>query len=260
MRRYRRLIIYSAICLILFALYQFLISPRYVVPILMYHRFGYGKGSLYVTPENFERQIAYLKNKGYNVIRLDELIKGIRDKKNFPHNTVVITIDDGYKDLSKYAYPILVRYNLPATIFLVAQKIGNDPEYLTWAQINNMSEQLITVGAHTSNHTYLPSIKDNKVLYSEIFDCKKIIESKINRQIKIFSYPTGGFNERIKKLVKDAGYIGACTTNRGYDKLNKDVFELKRVKIKNTDTHKPFSFWLKLSGYYNIFRRCKSGD
>ncbi|MDP2830799.1 MAG: hypothetical protein Q8O02_00950, partial [Candidatus Omnitrophota bacterium] len=72
-----------------------------------------------------------------------------------------------------------------------------------------------------------------------------------------FCYPIGGFNEIVKKLVKEASYKGACTTNRGADRFNRDVYELKRVKMTNFDMSKPFYFRLKLSGYYNLFRSRK---
>ena len=67
----------------------------------------------------------FLKEKHYNVIPLDELVKGIKKGKKFAHNTVVITFDDGYQDNYSYAYPILKKYGFPATIFLISDYIGN---------------------------------------------------------------------------------------------------------------------------------------
>jgi hypothetical protein len=90
-------------------LYFFWLSPRYTVPILTYHSFDYDKGLLSVAPENFERQMDYLKDKGFKVISLNELATGIKNRRKFAHNTVVITIDDGYKNNFTYAYPILDR-------------------------------------------------------------------------------------------------------------------------------------------------------
>ena len=98
--------------------------PRYTVPILTYHSFDYGRGTLSITPENFEKQMRYLKDKGYNVIPLDELVAGIKNKKKFAHNTVVITIDDGYENNFTYAYPVLKKYGFPAIIFLITNQIG----------------------------------------------------------------------------------------------------------------------------------------
>ena len=245
---------------ILSAFYLLWLSPRYVVPILMYHRFGYDNSSLFVTPENFAKQMAYLKNKGYEIISLNELVKGIISQKKFKHNTVVITIDDGYKDNYLYAYPIIKEYDFTATIFIIANFIDNKEDFLTWNEIKRMSANKIYFGAHTKNNIYLPSVEKIEVLLDETSGCKELIESKIGMPIHYFCYPTGGFTEKIKAILKEAGYKGACTTNRGFSELNKDVYELKRIKVTNSDMTKPLNFWAKLSGYYNLFRSRKGGE
>lgn len=240
------------------AFYFLYLSPRYTVPILMYHRFGSKESSLFVSPQNFARQMKYLKNKNYNVLSLDKLVEGIKNNRKFGHKTVVITIDDGYKDNYVYACPILKEYDFPATIFIIANFVGNKKDFMTWDEIRAMSKDNISFGGHTKNEVYLPSIKKKEILWDETAGCKELIESKINKPVDYFCYPTGGFTEEVKRVLKKAGYKGACTTNRGFNK--KDVYELKRVKITNSDTTKPFNFWAKLSGYYNLFRSRKSGD
>jgi peptidoglycan/xylan/chitin deacetylase (PgdA/CDA1 family) len=240
--------------------YYFWLSPQYVVPILTYHRFGYKNNSLFVTPENFERQLAYLKNKGYRIISLDELGRGIRQKKKFNHNTVVITVDDGWQDNYTYAYPALKKSGFPVTIFLASSLIGTKNGFLTWEEVMTMQRDGIRFGCHTRNHVYLPAITDPEKLRDEIAGCKEFLQRKLGVPVDWYCYPTGGFTEEIKELVKKAGYSGACTTGRGFVELNKDVYELKRVKVTNLDTHLAFSFWAKLSGYYNLFRSKKAGD
>ena len=239
--------------------YFFYLSPKYVVPILMYHRFGYEDSSLFVTPENFERQMADIKGKGYEVISLDELVKGIENKRKFNHKTVVLTIDDGYRDNYFHAYPVLKKYDFPATIFIISNYIGNDKDFMTWEQIETMRENDISFGGHTKNQVYLPDIEKKVILWDEIAGCKRAIQNRIRGRINYFCYPTGGFTEEIKKIVRISGYKGACTTNRGFAKSNKDLYELKRIKVTNADTNKPLSFRAKLSGYYNLFRSKKSG-
>jgi hypothetical protein len=58
--------------------------------------------------------------------------------------------------------------------------------------------------------------------------------------------------------VKNVSYEAAAATNRGFDMLNKDVYEINRIKVTDSDMTKPLNFKLKLSGYYNLFRRGKS--
>jgi len=231
------------------------LSPRYTVPILAYHDFNH-RGGIAITPENFERQMHYLKENGYNAISLDKLVEGIRKRENFVHNTVVITMDDGYKDNFTYAYPVLKKYGFPAMIFLIANKIGADENFLNWDETKEMHKNNISFGGHTKNHVSLSTIKEKDTLWDEISGCKEIIESHIGKRIDYFCYPFGSFTEEVKKLVRQAGYKGACATNLGHDKLNRaDVYELNRVSLRNRDNS--FSLWAKLSGYYNLFRRRK---
>jgi peptidoglycan/xylan/chitin deacetylase (PgdA/CDA1 family) len=247
--------------------YFFWLSPRYTVSILTYHYFGYesvieGKHVplLFITPDNFEKQMRYLKEKDYRVISLDALVEGLKNGRRFPHNTVVITIDDGHKSIFTYAYPSLKKYGFPATVFLISDYIGVKPYFLNWDEAKEMSKNNISFGGHTRNHVYLSSIKNNKdALWYEIAGCKKVIEDHLGIPIYYFCYPGGGFNEEIEMLVKKAGYKGACATNRGYDILDKnDLYELNRISIRNRDIS--FSLWAKVSGYYNLFRTRKSRD
>jgi peptidoglycan/xylan/chitin deacetylase (PgdA/CDA1 family) len=261
MRIFKRyLVILATIFVLLGAFYIFWLSPRYTVPILMYHRFGYEKQTLFVTPENFERQMRYLKKHKYSVITLDELAEGIKARRGFKHNTVVITVDDGYEDNYKYAYPVLKKYNFPVTIFVVANFIGNNQDFFNWDEARQMLNNGITLGGHTKNNVYVPSITSDDILRDEIAGAKKVIEDNTQAPVYYFCYPTGGFTEKAKQVVKEAGYKAACTTNRGFVDFNKDLYELKRVKVTNSDTNKPFSFWAKLTGYYNLFRTRKSGS
>jgi peptidoglycan/xylan/chitin deacetylase (PgdA/CDA1 family) len=258
---WQRLFIASILCFVAgFAVYYYM-QARRVTPILMYHSISKKhEGSLCVSPENFSRQIKYLVKKGYAVISMDELIDEINNGRRYIPKTVAITFDDGFEDNFTDAFPVLARYGMPATIFVITGYVSKLEEYLTWDQIFIMSKNDITIGGHTRNNEYLPSVKDKKMLLDEIAGCKSDIESRIKRPVNLFCYPLGGFNEDVKKAAKLAGYKGACTTNRGGDRLNRDVYELNRVKITNSDMTKPFHFKAKLSGYYNVFRCMRKGD
>lgn len=229
----------------------------YVVPILAYHHVDevMHKDSPTVFPENFLKQMEFIHDKGYNVITLDELVDAIIEKRKLPRNSVVITIDDGYKDNYVYAYPVFKKYNLPATIFIISGKIGQQ-DFLSWSQIKEMKQNNISFGAHTRSHAYLPDLKGEQ-LKAEISGSKKDIERELKSEIKNFCYPIGGFSEEIIQIVKQSGFVSACTTNRGKGRFNKNVYALKRIKM--TDSDIAFvRIWGKLSGFYNLFREEKS--
>ncbi len=235
------------------------VSQQYVVPILMYHHVAVAdpKEANWVTPENFARQMAYLKEHGYNVIALADLIERMRAGKDFPRNTVVITFDDGYDNNYYHAFPVLKRFGFPATIFMVADFV-DQPGFLTLAQMQEMQTQGITFGSHSRRHAYLPDVSP-EVLRDEVVNSKKILEELLNRPIDLMGYPSGGYNAEVQQVVREAGYRGACTTNRGFSRQNEDLYALKRVRFVNRSTDWPIN-WMQLSGYYNLFRSPKNPD
>ena len=258
------------------AYYFFWMSPRYTVPILTYHYFGYERDQdkgwrlplLFVTPEHFERQMRYLKDKHYNVISLDELVEGMKKGKKFVHNTVVITIDDGHRSIYTYAYPELKKNGFPVTVFLITNRIGVDPDYLSWDQVNEMFKHGISFDGHTKNHVYLPTENNKDVLWDEIAGSKEDIEKHIGASVDYFAYPLGGFTQKAEMFVKKAGYKGACTTNRrSVTSKETDFYRIGRVSVRSSDPYFSFSNWYKpmrfrakLSGYYNLYRKKREGD
>lgn len=231
----------------------------YVTPILMYHSVNpqrnYIMRKLIVWPASFERQMRFLKEKHYNVVTLEKLAELIKSKKRIPFKTVAITLDDGYRDNYTYAYPILKKYGLPATMFVIINEIGRpEGDRLSWEEIKEMhSSGLITIGSHALGPEPLINIKSEGLLRSEIFDSKRILEEKLGLPVNCFSYPEGMFNAHIKKLVQEAGYRVAVTTNPGKYYSSRDVFALKRLRISSS-SDSLFVFCVESSGYYNFMR------
>ncbi len=95
-----------------------------------------------------------------------------------------------------------------------------------------------------------------KALLEEVNGSKDWLEQELGVIKADFAYPAGGFTDEVKRVVQEAGYESACTTNRGYDRFNHDVYELKRVRFSDQDDRIDY-LWMKLSGFYNLFRAPK---
>lgn len=232
-----------------------------MLPVIMYHSINPDRqnGSLLVvTPENFRRQMDFLKKHRYNVISLEEAGRFIKNKKRPPARTIAITFDDGYQDNYTYAFPILKEYNFPATIFIVVNEVGNPPQKrLGWEEIKLMQDSgLITFGSHTANHPNLAGVSSPETMRDEIQGSKKILEEKLGRKVESFCYPGGRFTKAARQAAIDAGFKLAVATNPGKSIPNDDVFLIKRIRIsKNCDNL--FIFWVETSGYYNLMRESK---
>ena len=248
----------AVVALLLAGFYRFWMYPRYTVPILTYHYIDGNPWTLSVSPEIFERQMKYLKDRNYNVISLDELVDGLRKGRDLPRNTVVITFDDGWEVLYDNAFPVLKKCKFPVTIFVITQWTDGKT-FLNWNQIREMAQYGIDFGSHMQKHSYIPDLKREQIV-AEVAGSKDDLERELGKPARHFCYPSGGFTEEAKEIVREAGYLSASTTNRGTDRYNNDLYELMRVKVTNSDAVKPFHFWAKLSGYYNLFRGVKAGD
>lgn len=100
------------------------------VPVLMYHHIDQeGNDSTAMTPALFEAQIAALAQAGYTAVFPDDLAAYVNQGKALPDKPIVITFDDGYLSNYEYAWPILEKYGMVATIFMVGSTTGNTEHY-----------------------------------------------------------------------------------------------------------------------------------
>lgn len=104
---------------------------------------------------------------------------------------------------------------------------------LTWEQVRQMADMGMVIGSHTLTHLNLPNA-DPEDAVLEITASKKVLEEKLGRSIRHFSYPNSGpyeyFNERIREYVVEAQYDSSCTSNNGFVDYNSDYFALERVR------------------------------
>lgn len=256
-RRVNKFIIFGVIIFTIFFAARLFLATAYVFPVLMYHSIDKNPGNskIIVTPQDFEAQMRYLKSHGVKVITLEELIDLIKANKRLPRKTVAITFDDGYENNYTYAYPILKKNNFPATIFVIVDSIGKNG-YMTEEQLKELHLNKIDIGSHSLTHRWLPKVKEEDLI-KEIFDSKKILENFF--RVKFFCYPAGGFNEKVKAIVKSAGYSGACTTDPGRRFSNCDIFALKRVRVSGGKNNL-LVFRLKISGYHTWIKEHRDED
>lgn len=217
------------------------------VPILIYHSIeeynGKGAKELFVTPLNFEKQMVYLKNKGYTLLTFERW-----DDIGKVNNPIFITFDDGYKN-NRNAYEILQKlkddkFKPTATFFVISDFIGNSNR-LSPTDLKVMSETgLISVQSHTATHSDLTKSEN---LQYELRVSKEKIKNITGKPVIALAYPYGSFNERVASETKKYYSFGLTTTPEHYTSkgIKNERYYLPRIYVKYSTTLEEFARILK---------------
>lgn len=206
------------------------------LPILMYHYVEVVQDpgditriKMNVGPAYFEHQIQSLKNAGYRTIFMRSIPEIISGARLPPPKTIALTFDDGYEDFYYYVFPLLKKYQLNATIYVMYNYLGRRG-YLTIPQIKEMiASGLVELGSHTLDHASLPAESSNQA-WKEIFDNKIKLEATFGVAVPSFAYPYGAFSSNILALTKKAGYTNAVSVIPGINQSEDNLFYLSRLR------------------------------
>jgi peptidoglycan/xylan/chitin deacetylase (PgdA/CDA1 family) len=211
------------------------------VPILMYHRIDVLRStlpaitrSLTVDPGDFARQMRWLHRHGYHTVTQAQLFTALERRSRLPAKPVLITFDDGYRDVFVNAAPVLRRLRMKATAYVITSRISNgDVSFLTWLQLRQLEQDGIEIGSHTVHHSELPGLSDPAAL-QELIQSRQALEAYLHHPVQWFAYPAGRFDTRSEALVRQAGYVLAVTTQPGSTQDARHPFALHRYEVLDT--------------------------
>jgi peptidoglycan/xylan/chitin deacetylase (PgdA/CDA1 family) len=232
--------------------------PTNWLPVLMYHRVvdqvqSAGPCHINILTADFDAQMAYLKERGYQAISLDMVPVAISNRSMWSR-PVAISFDDGYLDNYTHAFPILQKYGLVATIMLVSDRLGGRNEWdagkfepaelLSLDKVREMEQHGIHFGAHTATH---PSLSDVGVARAqrELMLCKGNLEQMLGHEISTLAYPYGRSTPHVWRAAAELGYTAAF----GVERWGKGMLDFGRIDAAacKGDT----LLWrLKVSGRY----------
>lgn len=222
------------------------------VVVLNYHKVDDTVISLSVSPAQFEEQMAYLKAEGYNSITPDQLAANLKDGRELPEKPLLITFDDGYADNYANAYPILKKYGFSATIFVVTDFLDRYPNYITWAQAKEMSQNGMTIASHTMQHKSLTELTDEEIR-QELKGSAAALNYHLGEKKQYIAYPTGTHNLHLAALVRECGYEAGFTVKYGNVDRASNVYALERVPVFRTEH--TFQSFLDRLRYLPVFER-----
>lgn len=207
-----------------------IVRPEAGVPILEYHMVNEKDTTQYnVPPAEFEEQMKYLKEQGYETISLLEYAKARKGKFSLPAKPIIITFDDGYVDNYTTALPILEKYGMKATMFMVVNDIGRK-DYFSWQDLKAWQDRGMEIGSHTANHVDLTKLSQAQ-RQEEINASKLLMEWNGLKTIFFMAYPYGSYNQAVQDDLKANAYLGALTGKSGLNTEQTDMFVLHRTHI-----------------------------
>jgi peptidoglycan/xylan/chitin deacetylase (PgdA/CDA1 family) len=188
-----------------------------------------------ITPQDFEKQMQELKDRGITVIGLQDLLAWKRGEKNIPPRCAVITFDDGWKSQYEVAWPIMKKFGYTFTMFIYTEGVAGGSlaggQAITWEMLGDMRDNGIDIEAHSATHQDLrenhpvtitePGAKKvrkrltgaeyEQWLQNEVVGCKTLLEQRLGIKVNCFAVPYGFYNEHVKEIARNAGYEAIFT-------------------------------------------------
>lgn len=206
----------------------------------MYHSIADTNGGFITdTPTDFERHLRFIKEKGYEAVFASE-IPALMKSVDLA-NTVCITLDDGYRDNYDNAFPILTKYRIKATIFLITDLLGKSftdsrgtkRAILSEAQVREMAASgLVEFMPHTHTHADMRTL-ESAALDAELSKSKEAILRLTGKEPSVLAYPKGKYNHQVVQALKRHGFAAAFSVVPGIVRRESDVFRLPRNPLGN---------------------------
>jgi len=213
------------------------------LPVLCYHDVQpQAKNIMTTTPQLFAAQMAFLKAEGYNPVGLFEVREFLAGRRRLQGKPILITFDDGYEGVYKYAYPVLQRHRFPAVVFLVASQVGaqKPTPHLTWKQIERMrSSGLVEFGSHTyALHLPLPEkLAAQEVsryrLERDLVRSREVLIKHGLGEARALAWPYGHYDERCIEVARKAGFRVLFTTDYGRNLPGSGLLKVRRVRVSS---------------------------
>lgn len=203
------------------------------IPILLYHRVGAEPDDLTISVKHFEQDMELLSYGGYNALSLEQVKEHLQGNSlSLPSKPIVITFDDGYLDNYTNAFPILQKYSMVASFYIITGMVGNN-DRLTISQIREMETAGMDFGAHTVTHRSLAELIPREVV-TELNQSKFDLEQIIGKSVDFISYPCGSYTSETLEIAHRAGYLGGFSVQDGFAEFSNPL-TIRRIPIFHYD-------------------------
>lgn len=201
--------------------------------LFIYHRFGEANApSTSIRLDQFDGHLQELRDGGYNVLPLADIVKALQAGETLADKTVGISIDDAYASLYAHAWPRLRAANFPFTIFVATDTIDRKaPGFMSWDQLRELvGSGLVDIGSQTASHPHMP-LEGAARNADELERSAARIRAETGKTPALFAYPYGEMSLAVKEQVRRAGYVAAFGQHSGVAHAGADAFYLPRFSM-----------------------------
>lgn len=244
-------------------------AERYTakVPVLMYHHLDdEGNDTTTITPETFEAHLKALRENGYTAITIEELISYVDGNGILPPKPVLITFDDGYLSNYELAFPILKKYDMKATIFVIGSSIGKsfyrDTDipmipHFDYEQAKEMVDSgLVSIQSHTYDMHRWPIYENGKArsntlklenededtyirfLREDFLKSSHQIYENLGIQVNSLSFPYGQYDTLSQAVLTELGVRVTLSAENGINTVIKglpqSLYAMKRLNMNES--------------------------
>lgn len=219
--------------------------PNWRIPVVVYHRFGpVVADSLTVRTASFENQLSVIREQGFRVAKLAEVVASVRAPDQVRDSKIIaLTADDGHKSVYEVMWPIIEQARLPVTLFIYPSAISNTTYAVTWEQLREMVRYgFVTIGSHTFWH---PNFRNEKrrldpksyrpFVKFQLERSKQELEHRLSVPIRFLAWPFGIYDDELIYAAEQAGYTAAFTIERRPVSPSDRLMALPRFLMTDAD-------------------------
>lgn len=219
-------------------------TPRYLA-VLCYHQIHpKAQTEMVTTPQRFHEQLDYLQKNGYQTVSLEQAGEFLAGKLSARKvaKPLLVTFDDGYDGVYRYAYPELKKRKMKAVTFLVVSQVDNlkPTPHLTQAQVREMSQSgVFEFGSHTYNlHVPIPERRaegrtSSSVIRKDLTRSREVLQGWIGRPVRSLAWPYGHYDEACLEIARQSGFQLIFTTDYGYNLPGSGPLRIRRIRLSS---------------------------
>lgn len=185
-----------------------------------------------IRAEQFADHVQELIDGGYNIVKLDTIVDALKTGARLPDRTIAITFNGGHKSAYENAMPLLLKKDIPFTVFLSTDHLdAKSPLHVSWDDVKKLRRNdLVSFGLHPAIYTRLTDADETEIR-RQVNNAIVRYRAVFKTEPKFFAYPFGEYTQAYRDIVAASGFTAAFGQQSGVAYAGSDMFSLPRFPM-----------------------------